>query len=77
MPSKERIHITKRPDGQWQGKKEGAKQASTVTSTQKEAIEKSKIIAKNAAEAQVIIHGVNGKIRDEHTYESDPYPPKG
>lgn len=77
MPNRERIHITKRPDGQWQGKKEGAKRASVVTQTQEEAINKSAEIAKNIGEAQVIIHSTNGKIREEHTYGSDPFPPEG
>jgi len=57
--------------------KEGAERASVVSSTQREAIQRATDIAKNSGEAQVIIHGTNGKIRDEHTYGSDPYPPKG
>lgn len=77
MSNKERIHVTQRPDGQWQGKKEGAERASVVSSTQREAINRSIEIAKNRGEAQVIIHGTDGKIRDEHTYGSDPFPPKG
>ncbi len=77
MPKKERIHVTQRSDGQWQGMKEGAERASVVSSTQREAIQRATDIAKNSGEAQVIIHGTNGKIRDEHTYGSDPYPPKG
>ena len=65
MPSKERYHVTKRPDGQWQGKKEGAERASVVSSTQREAIKNSTEIAKNSGEAQVIIHGVDGKFRED------------
>ncbi|NMC35246.1 MAG: DUF2188 domain-containing protein [Veillonellaceae bacterium] len=77
MPKKERIHITQRPDGQWQGKREGAERASIVSSTQREANQRAIEIAKNSGKAQVIIHGTDGKIREEHTYGSDPYPPKG
>lgn len=77
MSKKERIHITQRPDGQWQGKREGAERASIVSSTQREAIKRATEIAKNSGEAQVIIHGTDGKIREEHTYGSDSYPPKG
>jgi len=77
MPNKERIHVTKRPDSQWQGKKEGAERASVVCSAQKEAIQGSVDIAKKIGQAQVLIHGTDGKIRDEQTYGSDPYPPKG
>jgi hypothetical protein len=77
MPRKERIHVTKRPDGQWQGKKEGAERASVVSSTQEEAIQGSVDLAKKNGNAQVLVHGTDGKIRDERTYGSDPYPPKG
>jgi hypothetical protein len=77
MPRKERIHVTKRPDGQWQGKKEGAERASVVSSTQREAIHGSIDLAKKNGQAQVLVHGTDGKIRDERTYGSDPYPPKG
>jgi hypothetical protein len=27
--------------------------------------------------SEVLIHGVNGKIRAEDSYENDPFPPKG
>jgi hypothetical protein len=77
MLNKERIHVTQRPDGQWQGKREGAERATVVSSTQKEATKKSTDISKNNGEAQVIIHGVDGKIREERTYGSDPFPPRG
>ncbi len=77
MPKKARIHITQRPDGQWQGKKEGAERASVVSSTQHQTLTRAAEIAKNGGEVQIIIHGLNGKIRDEHTYGSDPFPPKG
>jgi hypothetical protein len=77
MLKKERIHVTQRPDGQWQGKKEGAERASIVGSTQKEAIQGSVDLAKKNGNAQVLVHGTDGKIRDEWTYGSDPFPPKG
>jgi len=57
MPSKERYHITKREDGQWQGKKEGSNRASSVESTQEKAIKVTTEIAKNNGEAHVLLLG--------------------
>ena len=33
--------------------------------------------AKSATKGQVVVHRPNGQIRTEHTYGSDPHPPKG
>lgn len=67
-------HVTKHPDG-WQVKGAGNDKATKVTSTQKEAIEFAKGIAKNQR-SEVVIHGENGKIRDKDSYGNDPNPPK-
>lgn len=70
------IHVTKRPDGNWQGIGEGNSRASFVTKTQREACGKARNLAiKNHSE--VLIHGVDGKIRARDSYGNDPYPPKG
>lgn len=70
------IHVTKRPDGYWQAKGEGNSRASCVTKTQEQACQKARDLAiKNHSE--VLIHGVNGKIRARDSYGNDPYPPKG
>lgn len=70
------IHVTKRDDGLWQAIREGATRASCVTKTQEEARQKARDMAiKNHVE--VLIHGVNGKIRDRDSYGNDPHPPKG
>ena len=69
-------HVTKRPDGNWQAIGEGNSRASCVTSTQEQARLKARDLAiKNHSE--VLIHGVNGKIRAKDSYGNDPHPPKG
>ena len=70
------IHVTKRPDGNWQAIGEGNSRASYVTKTQEQARLKAREQAiKNRSD--VVIHGVNGKIRARDSYGNDPYPPKG
>lgn len=70
------IHVTKRPDGNWQAKGEGNSRASCVTKTQEQARQKARDLAiKNRSE--VLIHGVNGKIRAKDSYGNAPHPPKG
>lgn len=70
------IHVTKRPDGNWQAIGEGNTRASFITDTQEAARQRAREIAiKNRSE--VIIHGVDGRIRARDSYGNDPYPPKG
>lgn len=75
--AKSKYHVTQREDGSWQGKKEGSDRASTVSDTKQGAIDKTVEIAKNTGDAQVFIHGQDGKIQSERTYGDDPFPPKG
>lgn len=69
-------HVTYRNDGAWQVKGEGNHRATAVTKTQKDAIYIARDIAKNQR-SEVVIHGMNGKIRDKNSYGNDPFPPKG
>ena len=69
-------HVTKRPDGLWQAIGEGNSRASFVGGTQEQARQRARDLAiKNHSE--VLVHGVNGKIRAKDSYGNDPYPPKG
>ena len=68
-------HVVKHNDG-WAVKGEGNTKATVVTKTQEEAIDKGREIAKNQ-EAELLIHGKNGQIRDRDSYGNDSYPPKG
>ena len=69
-------HVTHRQDGKWQVKGAGNSRATVITSTQKEAIKIATGIARNQ-KSEVVIHGLNGKIREKNSYGNDPYPPKG
>ncbi len=67
-------HVVKHDNG-WAVKGEGNSQATSVTKTQKEAIEIARGIAINQ-KSEVVIHGTDGKIRDKDSYGKDPNPPK-
>lgn len=76
---KNKYHVTRRPDGNWQGKLEGAERASVVRETKTETQQATIDMAKNAGNASVYIHGVNGRIQEERTYprSADPRKSKG
>lgn len=67
-------HITKKDD-YWRVIGEGNSKPTKIFNTQKEAIEYGKQIAINQ-QSELVIHGVNGKIRDKDSYGNDPIPPK-
>ncbi|MBA7496964.1 hypothetical protein ES702_07573 [subsurface metagenome] len=78
MGKRKIYHITKNKGGKWQGKKRGTEKASVIGNTQQEVIAKITDIAKHQGHSQVFIHrGDNNRIRDERTYNNDPFPPKG
>ncbi len=56
----------------WKVTKEGNKQAISRFENKEEAIKKAQNIAKNKKPSQIKIHGRNGKIQREYTYEADP-----
>lgn len=69
-------HVTHRPDGKWQVKGAGNSKATAITSTQKEAIKIATNIARNQ-KSELLIHRLDGKIREKNSYGNDPCPPKG
>lgn len=69
-------HITKRSDGNWQVKGEGASRASFITTTQSEAIKLGRRICSNQ-ESELIIHRRDGRIRAKDSHGHDPFPPRG
>ena len=69
-------HVTHRPDGNWQVKGAGNTKATVITSTQKEAIKIATSIARNQ-KSELVVHGLDGQIREKNSYGNDPYPPKG
>ena len=68
--------ITKRSDGDWRVKGEGASRASFVTTTQSEAIKLGRRICSNQ-ESELIIHRRDGRIRAKDSHGHDPFPPRG
>ncbi len=70
-------HVTKSSGSGWKVKGAGSSRASSTHSTQKAAQKAGTRLAKSQAKGQVVIHGRDGKIRTEHTYGSDPNPPRG
>lgn len=67
-------HVTKK-DGEWRVIGEGNSRATKLFDTQKEAIDYGRKIAINQ-QAELVIHGVNGKIRDKDSYGNDLIPPR-
>jgi uncharacterized protein YdaT len=60
----------------WAVKGQGAERISVITSSQREAIDYARQIARDA-HAEIIVHGRDGKIRDRTSYAKDTHAPKG
>lgn len=73
--SKRNQHIVPHENG-WAVKGAGSKRATSVHSTQKDAISAGRNIAKNQ-QTELLIHNRVGQIRERDSYGNDPYPPKG
>jgi uncharacterized protein (UPF0262 family) len=75
--TKKNVHVVKSKNGdEWSVKTENSQKAYRNVSTQQEAIEIGKNVAKNNS-SELLIHGVNGKIREKNSYGDDKYPPVG
>jgi uncharacterized protein YdaT len=73
--SKRNQHVV--PHGtQWAVKGEKNSKATKVVNTQAKAIKIAREIAINQ-KTEVVIHRLNGKIRDKDSYGNDDFPPKG
>lgn len=68
-------HVVPRGD-EWAVLGDGNTRDTSHHSTQAEAFEAAREIAKNQ-KSEVFLHGTDGKIRERNTYGHDPYPPKG
>jgi hypothetical protein len=73
--SKKNQHVVPH-GGDWAVKGAGNSKATSVHSTQQEAIDRGRSIAQNQ-KSELLIHGENGRIREKNSYGIDPYPPKG
>ncbi|MFA5837332.1 MAG: DUF2188 domain-containing protein [Bellilinea sp.] len=68
-------HVVPAPNGNWGVRGEGNSKITKETSTQAQAIEVAREIAKNQG-SEVVIHGKDGTIRDKDSYGKDPCPPQ-
>jgi ferredoxin-thioredoxin reductase catalytic subunit len=66
-------HAVKRSDG-WAVLGENNERDTAVYKTQEKAIKEAVKIAKNQ-HSEVVIHGIDGKIRDKDSYGKDTCPP--
>ncbi|WP_422359324.1 DUF2188 domain-containing protein [Reichenbachiella sp.] len=73
---KKNIHVLTSSNGNWAVKKEGALLASKIASTQKDAIRQARELA-IANKSEMLVHGIDGKIRQKNSYGNDSFPPKG
>jgi hypothetical protein len=71
-----KYHTTRRPDGQWETRQEGADEPAIVAPTKRQVLEEN---AKQLTNASVRIHRADGKFQEERTYprSQDPRKSKG
>jgi uncharacterized protein YdaT len=67
-------HVVPHQDD-WAVRGEGNERATSVHTTQAEAIERAREIAINER-SEVVTHRRDGTIRDKDSYGSDPFPPR-
>ncbi len=72
--AKKDYHVVPNGNG-WAVKREGAERASSLHSTQRDAIDAGKRLAQ-ARQTELVVHRPNGQIRDSDSYGNDPVPPK-
>lgn len=71
--------VSRRTDGTWANKKNGAKRASSTHRTQAEATKAAREALRKEGGGELTVKGVDNKIRSKDTVPdgNDPYPPKG
>jgi hypothetical protein len=62
--------------GEWSVKKAGSSRATSIHSTQAEAIKVATKIAQKQ-KTELYVHGRDGRIRERNSYGGDSHPPKG
>lgn len=70
--------VSRRADGTWVNKRHDASKASSVHSTQKDALSSAKTMLTNQGGGELITKGTDGKIRSKDTIApgNDPFPPR-
>ena len=75
--SRKVYHVTPTGERDWKVKGRGNSRADSVHENKSEAVDRARELAKSQPLGQIIIHKEDGKFQTEHTYNSDPFPPKG
>ena len=68
-------HVVPHPQG-WAVKERVTRKLRLSTRPSGKRLAAAREIAHNQG-SELLIHGVNGRIRERNTYGNDPYPPKG
>lgn len=74
MTKKNQHHVVPH-DGEWAVKKAGAKKASVVLPTKKEALDAGRKISQNQG-TELVSHKKDGTIQGSDSHGKDPNPPK-
>jgi hypothetical protein len=70
--------VYRRKDGKWVNKRNDAEHASSVHNTQRDAIAAAKEMLQREGGGELIVMGLNGRIRSKDTIPpgNDPIPPR-
>lgn len=70
--------VSRRPDGQWENKRNDADRPSTVHPTQNDAVDRARQMLRNQGGGELSIKGLDGRIRQKNTIPpgNDPFPPR-
>jgi uncharacterized protein DUF2188 len=69
--------VSRRTDGSWANKRDGAQRAASLHRTQQMAVNAARKNLRNAGGGELKTKGLDGKFRSKDTIgRADPYPPK-
>lgn len=76
MPKNDRT-VSRRPDGTWANKLDGAERAGSLHDTQRDASDSARDMLKRSGGGELKVKGEDGKIRSKDTIPpgNDPHPP--
>lgn len=63
-------------NGRWAVRGEGNSRLTSIFDRQSDAIAAARQISRNQG-SELVIHGVDGRIRAKDSHGNDPYPPRG
>lgn len=71
-------HVVKRPNGQWENKRQDSERATSLHDTQREAEQAARENLRKQGGGELITHDRSGRIRSKDTIPpgNDPLPPR-